>query len=116
MANGSSSLRRTRAPSGENISTSSTVRPAASSRCGQAFSAFDVTPPPHAFGSFGPRASNNATRAPLRANRSAANDPAGPAPMISRSNSSRSDTPVILHHRARLFMRRAPCPRARALC
>src|SRR5205085_6255980 len=85
MANGSRRRKRTRAPAGEYISTSSTVRPAASSSCGQAFKAFEVTPPPQAFGSPGGRPSNKATRRPARAKRSAANEPAGPAPTISMS-------------------------------
>jgi hypothetical protein len=51
MANGSSSFSRSRFPAGEYISTSSIVRPTAPSNCGQAFKAFEVTPPPQAFGS-----------------------------------------------------------------
>src|SRR5207302_7416961 len=45
-----------------------------------------VTPPPQAFGSPFGRPSNKATRAPPRASRSAANEPAGPAPTINTSN------------------------------
>src|SRR5438105_4998935 len=88
MANGSASLRWTRSPDGESISTSVTARPPASSRNGQAFKAFDVTPPPHAFASPAGRPSNRATRAPPRASFSAAKEPAGPAPTMSTSNFS----------------------------
>src|SRR5947209_2540894 len=88
MAKGSASLRRTRSPDGESISTSVTARPPASSRNGQAFKAFDVTPPPHAFASPAGRPSNRATRAPPRASFSAAKEPAGPAPTMSTSNFS----------------------------
>src|SRR5436305_450899 len=88
MANGSASLSRTRSPDGESISASVTARPPASSRNGQAFKAFDVTPPPHAFASPAGRPSNRATRAPPRASLSAAKEPAGPAPTMSTSNFS----------------------------
>src|ERR1044072_7082761 len=63
------------------------VLPTAFSSCGHAFNAFAVTPPPQAFGSPSGRPSNNATFAPPFASNSAANDPAGPAPMISKSKS-----------------------------
>jgi hypothetical protein len=92
MAKGSLSSSRTRRPVGDCISTSLTRRPPASTRNGQAFKAFEVTPPPHAFASRGSRPSKSATRAPPRASRSAAKDPAGPAPTINASN--RNSSPI----------------------
>jgi hypothetical protein len=88
MAKGSDSSSLTLLPAGEHISTSETMRPPASSRNGQAFKAFDVTPPPQAFASSAGRPSKSATRAPPRANLSAAKDPAGPAPTINTSKIS----------------------------
>src|SRR6185436_16673277 len=86
MAKGSSSFMCKHLPDGEYISNSLTVRPTAFSNCGQAFNAFAVTPPPQALGSPSGRPSNKATRAPPNASRSAANEPAGPAPTIKTSN------------------------------
>src|SRR2546423_1708539 len=71
------------------MSSSSIVRPTASSKCGQAFKALDVTPPPQAFGSPGRRPSNRPTLTPARANCSAANDPHPPimVPEVGRESS-----------------------------
>jgi hypothetical protein len=88
MLKGSDSFKSSFFPAGEYISSSVTVRPTAFNKCGQALSAFEVTPPPQAFGSFSGRPSKSATRAPPRAHLSAANDPAGPAPTIRTSNLS----------------------------
>src|SRR5678816_556105 len=62
------------------------VRPTALSKCGQALRALAVTPPPQAFGSPSGRPSKSATFAPPFASNSAANEPAGPAPIIRRLN------------------------------
>src|SRR6185436_4675081 len=97
MAKGSSSFKCKRLPEGEYISNSLTVRPTALSSCGQAFSALAVTPPPQALGSPSGRPSNKATRAPPDANRSAANEPAGPAPTINTSNVLLSILEIIIN-------------------
>src|ERR1043165_3312866 len=111
MAKGAGSLRRTRPPAGDIITTSLTVRPLASSRNGQAFRAFDVTPPPHAFASRAGLPSNSATRAPPRAVRSAAKETAGPAPIINTSKiSSPLNTLLINRPSALVFI--GPSPRA----
>src|SRR5262245_28263649 len=81
------------------MSSSSIVRPTASTRCGHSFSAFEVTPPPQAFGSPGGRPSNSATLTPARARRSAANDPAGPAPTTITSNSFMHGHHKLKNHR-----------------
>src|SRR4026207_221375 len=62
------------------------VRPTALSKCGQAFRALAVTPPPQALGSPSGRPSKSATLAPPFASNSAAKEPAGPAPIIRRLN------------------------------
>jgi hypothetical protein len=112
MAKGSDSSSLTLLPAGEHISTSETMRPPASSRNGQAFRAFDVTPPPHAFASSAGRPSKSATRAPPRASLSAAKEPAGPAPTINTSkissllNAASLSNPKTAPAFARAFERR----------
>src|ERR1044072_2374747 len=111
MAKGAGSLRRTRAPAGDIITTSLTVRPLASSRNGQAFRAFDVTPPPRASAARAGLPSNSAPRAPPRAVLSAAKEPAGPAPIINTSKIS-SPLNTLLINRPSAFVFIGPSPPA----